>query len=426
MYQFDFSNEQNKKRRVVVTGWGALSAMGEDVESIWQSMLAYQIGYQKVDWKNKNIVAKFFGILQKEPNLAAIPKALLKFLPTFGRYGMFAAEQAVNMAFGSRAKLLECCPPFERGVIFGTGWGAPDHCAIEIDSYQKTGWTSPMSSLLIMPSVATAAISMHWNLKGYQNTPIAACATGSLAIGDAYDRIRSGRATVMLAGGAESVKNDIAVGAIDMLRVLSREQSDPTRACCPFSKNRSGFIVSEGAAVLCLEEYEFARSRGANILGEIVGFASYSDATDMTASGIDITARVKTIRSAIIEAGIDPSMIGYINAHGTSTINNDLSETKTIKAAMGDYAYSVPISSTKSYTGHLIAAAGALESIFCLKTIASGLLPATIHLHEPDPDCDLDYIPNEHRVITAPEYVLNANYGFGGVNTALVFKRQLN
>jgi len=274
-----------------------------------------------------------------------------------------------------------------------------------------------------MPNVATAAISMHWNLRGYQNTPVAACATGSIAIGDAFEKIRSGKARMMLAGGGESITQGFSVWSIDTLRALSKEQEDIRKACCPFSADRSGFVLSEGAAVLCLEDYESAVSRGANILAEITGYGSYSDARDITSPAEDMLARIQCVRAALQQAGLQPDGLQYINAHGTSTQLNDLNETNTLKLALGDAAKRIPASSTKSYTGHLIAAAGAMESIFSIRTLETGMMPATIHLDRADPACDLDYIPHEHRHSASIEHVMNINYGFGGANSALIFSK---
>ena len=274
-----------------------------------------------------------------------------------------------------------------------------------------------------MHSVATAAISLNWNIRGYTNTPVAACATGTIAIGDAYEVIRSGRAKVMLAGGSESLKEVFNVWSIDVIQALSKEQSDVRRACCPFSARRSGFVLAEGAAILCIEEREHALARGAHIVGEITGYGNYSDAYDMTAPAADLQARHRAIMRAMGDAGRGPADIGYINLHGTSTPINDVNETNSIKSAFGDAAPGIPMSSTKSYTGHLIGAAGSLETIFCLKAMETGIVPATIHLDEADPDCDLDYTPNRHRHVGRIDAALNLSFGFGGANAALVVAR---
>lgn len=415
--------QKSGPRRVAVTGYGALCSLGNSVDEIWDSISNYKVGYRREEFEGPNVVAKFFGFMHNKPVNKKIPKAILKFLPEHARLGMLAVDEAVSMAFGPGSNLDDFYDPFERGVIFGTGWAAQDESSLETVNYHETGLAAPLSNLLVMPNVGTAAISMRWNLRGYQNTAIAACATGSIAIGDAYEIIRSGRAKVMLAGGSESITRGFSVWTVDALRALSKEQETLEKACCPFSLDRSGFVLSEGAAVLCLEDLESARARGATILAEVTGYGNYSDARDITSPAEDLLARTRSIQAALAQAGISPAEIDYINAHGTSTPLNDLNETNTLKLALGDVARRVPISSTKSYTGHLIAAAGAIESIFSIKTLLTGLMPATIHLNRPDPECDLDFIPNEHRYRDDIRRVLNVNYGFGGANSALVFVR---
>lgn len=411
----------NHPRRVAITGYGAVCSLGNSVEEIWSSITHYKVGYKSVPLQDPNIVSRFFGKMEDKPSMKGFPKAILKFLPEFAKLGMAVTAEAVTMAFGHKDELDRCYDPFERGVIFGTGWGSLDEATVEIKNYHDVGMASPFSNLIVMPNVATAAISMHWNLRGYQNTPIAACATGSIAIGDAYEIIRSGRAKVMIAGGGESIRADFCVWSIDALRALSKEQDAIEKACCPFSADRSGFVLSEGAAVLCLEDMASAQARGARILGEVIGYGNYSDARDITSPAEDLLARAKTISSALAQAGATPESIDYINAHGTSTPLNDLNETKALKLALGEHAYNIPISSTKSYTGHLVGGAGAIESIFCLKTFETGVMPATIHLANPDPECDLDFIPNVHRRNDEIHRIMNVNYGFGGSNSALIF-----
>ena len=228
---------------------------------------------------------------------------------------------------------------------------------------------------------------------------------------------------MMLAGGSESLRGETNVWNIYVLNALSKEQSEETQACCPFDSKRSGFVLAEGAAVLCLEEMESAQARGATILGEITGYGNFSDARDFTAPAEDMLARIKAIESALEQAGKNPEDIDYINAHGTSTQLNDLNETNAIKAALGDAAFAIPISSTKSYTGHLIAAAGSFESIVCLKAIETKVLPGTKHLTDPDPACDLNYLPNRHYMAVRVDTTLNLSFGFGGANAALIIER---
>jgi len=410
------------KRRVVVTGYGGICSLGMNSGDIWDAILKYRSGYAIEDHPDPSVTARFFGFIKPELDTSRVPKRILKVLPRFARLGMIAADEAMQMAF-AKVSIDEVYSPFDRGVIFGTGWGGLDETIDHHDEYRDEGLTNAFSNIYAMYSVASAAMSMHWNMRGYQNTPVAACATGSMAIGDAAEIIRQGRAKMMLAGGGESIRGAFNRWSVDVLGALSKEQEDLEKACCPFSKDRSGFVMSEGAAVLCLEDYEVAAARGAKIFGEIVGYGSYSDAFDWTSPATDCLGRQRSIHAALDDAAISASDIDYVNAHGTSTQLNDLNETECLKLALGNAVRGIPISSTKSYTGHLIAGAGALESIFCLKAMADGTVPATFHLNNPDPLCDLDYVPNTHRFGHAIDTVLNINYGFGGANTALVFRK---
>lgn len=405
-------------RRVVVTGYGAITPMGMNAEQSWEAIMDYKLGYRYYDKSSIGIQSRFFGQIDDEPNLKGVPAVIRRRLPRFARLALGAAREAMTMAFQNESPaayydLLEC------GTIIGTGWAGQDETHNNHEDYLRTGLGVPFGCFLSMPNVATAACSLFWGLRGYQNSPIAACATGAIAIGDAFDAIRSGRASMMLAGAGESLRTDATLWNIDILRALASEQDDINKACCPFSLDRNGFVLSEGAAVLCLEEREAALARGATILGEIKGYGNYSDAFDFTAPAEDKIARVKTIQYALKQAGLSANEIDYINAHGTSTPLNDLNETQAIKLAFGEAAYSTPISSTKSYTGHLIAAAGSFESIICLQALQHQLMPATCHLNNADPQCDLDYISEGHRPAKLRN-TLNLSFGFGGTNAALV------
>jgi 3-oxoacyl-[acyl-carrier-protein] synthase II len=405
-------------RRVVVTGYGAVTPLGNGAAESWSAIMDYQLGYRFYDWREHGIKAHFFGLIDKEPGIKQIPAAIRRRLPRFARLAVAAAQEAIGMAFGEGTPgdyydLLEC------GAMVGTGWGGQDETHANYDQYLALKLGSPFGCIMSMSNAATAACSLSWGLRGYQSTPVAACATGTMAIGDAYEAIRSGRASMMLAGGGESLRSPASVWNIDVLGALTSETEDVTRACCPFSLDRSGFVLSEGAALVCLEERESALARGAKILGEIKGYGNYSDAFDFTAPAEDKVARIKTIERALQQAGLKPEKIDYINAHGTSTPLNDLNETDSIKRAFGAAAWQTPISSTKSYTGHLIAAAGSFETIVCLQALEHQMMPATCHLNRPDPQCDLDYIPEGHRPGRL-ENVLNLSFGFGGANAALV------
>ncbi|HDN2512879.1 TPA: beta-ketoacyl-[acyl-carrier-protein] synthase family protein [Providencia rettgeri] len=413
-------NQKTQLKRVVVTGYGAVTPLGGTAKACWQAIMDKQLGYRYVDKTDKNIHSHFLGLIDNEPNLKGVPAAIRRRLPRHTRLALGAAREAMEMAFSGNSP-SEFYDPLMCGVIMGTGWAGLDESYMSVSEFDATGMTSPFNCFYAMPNVTTAACSQFWNLRGYQNTTIAACATGTIAIGDAFEVIRNGRASMMLAGAGESLRTDCAVWNIDVLGALTREKTDPTRASCPFSAERSGFVLSEGAAVVCLEEHDSAIARGAVILGEITGYANYSDAFDFTSPAEDCVARVKTIEMALQQAKISPASLNYINAHGTSTALNDLNETESLKKALGAAAYDIPISSTKSYSGHLIAAAGSFETIICLQAMEHDVMPATANLHTPDPQCDLDYIPNDHR-FKKVERALNLSFGFGGANAALILE----
>lgn len=411
----------NEFKRVVVTGYGAITPLGATAQESWQAIMANRLGYRYIDKTALNINTHFLGLIDNEPNLKGVPAAIRRRLPRFARLTLGAARQAIDMAF-SGLQPSAFYDPLACGVIMGTGWAGLDESYHAAGEFEKTGVTSPFNCFFSMPNAATAACSQYWNLRGYQNTVVAACATGTMAIGDAFEVIRSGKTQMMLAGAGESLTSDCAIWNIDVLGALSKETDDPHRASCPFSLLRNGFVLSEGAAVLCLEERESALARGANILGEITGYANFSDAYDFTSPAEDCLARVATITHALKQAGLPPEAVDYINAHGTSTPLNDLNETDALKLALGQAAYTTPISSTKSWSGHLIAAAGSFESIICLQAIASGIMPATANLTKPDANCDLDYIAEGHRKGDVRR-TLNLSFGFGGANAALILEK---
>lgn len=414
--------------RVVVTGYGSICSLGKNTKEIWQAVLDKKKGYDIWDDPGKGVSARIFGKINAPLELDRFSKKILKNTPRFANLGLIAADEAFTMAFGESQQYSDYYESHECGVIFGTGWAGFDSSSVNYYAYSdpESLSASAHSCFNSMPSIATAVISVNWNLKGYQNTPIAACATGNIAIGDAYEIIKSGKARMMMAGGGESLMQPFTVWSVDVLGALSKEKTDLNKACCPFSADRSGFILSEGAAVVCLERLEDAQKRNATILGEIVGYANHSDAyVNLTAPAPDLVGRVTTIKNAIEYAELNLNDIDYINAHGTSTPMNDFNETQVLKEVFGDLAYEIPVSSTKSYTGHLIAAAGGIETIFCLKSLEENIIPATINLNNPDPKCDLNYVPNEHLTNQDLNHVLNVNYGFGGANSCLVIKRYI-
>ncbi|MEN4246121.1 beta-ketoacyl-[acyl-carrier-protein] synthase family protein [Serratia marcescens] len=414
-------DKERNTRRVVVTGYGAVTALGGNAPQNWQAIMANRLAYRYHDKSAAWIHARFFALLEAEPALEGVAARVSRRLPRFARLALAAASEAIDMAFSSgHVRPGHFYSSLDCGVIIGSGWGGQDEIMQNNADYLQSGMGQLFGCFHAMPNIATAICGQHWQLRGYQSSPAAACATGGIAIGDAFEVIRSGRASMMLAGASESLSGNGAIWNIDALRLLSREQKDITKASCPFSRERSGFVLAEGAAVLCLEEREAALARGATILGEVKGYGNFSDAFDLTAPAEDPQAKVKTIRWALEQAGLGNHEIDYINAHGTSTAQSDVNETAAIKAALGRDAYRTPISSTKSYTGHLLAASGSFEAIVCLQALQQQMMPATCHLHESDPECDLDYIREGHRRGRLRN-VMSLNFGFGGANAALVF-----
>ncbi|EMH4109637.1 beta-ketoacyl-[acyl-carrier-protein] synthase family protein [Serratia ureilytica] len=414
-------DKERNTRRVVVTGYGAVTALGGNAQQNWQAIMANRLAYRYHDKSAAGIHARFFALLEAEPALEDVAARVSRRLPRFARLALAAASEAIDMAFSSgHVRPGHFYSSLDCGVIIGSGWGGQDEIMQNNADYLQSGMGQLFGCFHAMPNIATAICGQHWQLRGYQSSPAAACATGGIAIGDAFEVIRSGRASMMLAGASESLSGNGTIWNIDALRLLSREQKDITKASCPFSRERSGFVLAEGAAVLCLEEREAALARGATILGEVKGYGNFSDAFDLTAPAEDPQAKVKTIRWALEQAGLGNHEIDYINAHGTSTAQSDVNETAAIKAALGRDAYRTPISSTKSYTGHLLAASGSFEAIVCLQALQQQMMPATCHLHESDPECDLDYIREGHRRGRLRN-VMSLNFGFGGANAALVF-----
>lgn len=416
----------DNKNRVVITGMGAVTPIGEDVNSSWESIISKRHNFVKCEFDNPLIKSRFFSFLPDNPKRHQhLPKNLTRAMSSCGKNALEAIRQAFEQAFGQKTSPTEYYDPYDCGAILGSGWGGLDH-AIEFgQQYCQSKLSHPMSNLITMPSSMTAACSIMYGLKGHQNTLMAACAAGTIAIGEAYEAIRSGRAKCMVAGGSESLKEEFSIWSIDVLNALSKEPSDVDKACCPFDVNRSGFVLAEGAAVVCLEDYESAVKRGAMILAEVKGYAHFSDAFSLTKPSDCIEPRALSMMKAIEQANLTPNDIDYINAHGTSTTLNDLQETQAIKVAFGKSAQQVPISSTKSYTGHLIGAAGSFETIVCVKAMQDNCLPATLNLNEPDAKCNLNYLPNQHKRNTNAKACLNTSAGFGGHNASLVLAKTL-
>ncbi len=409
------------KRRVVVTGMGLVSPLGNDVQSSWSAVLAGQSGIVPITAFDASLYSTCFGgtIKNLDPSSWISAKELKKMDP-FIHYGLVAALQAWQ---DSGLTVTEANAP-RMGVSMGSGIGGIGTIEQQHDVLLASG--PRRISPFFVPSSIINMISGHLSimlgLQGPNMAVVTACATGTHAIGDAMRMIQYGDADVMLAGGAEYATTQLGLAGFSAARALSQRNDDPQAASRPWDKDRDGFVLSDGAACLVLEEYEHAKARGAQIYAELAGFGMSSDAHHMTMPLSDGSGAARCMQNAMRDAGVNADQVGYINAHGTSTPLGDVAETMAIKRAFGDHAYKLMVSSTKSMTGHALGAAGAIESIFCLLSLRDQQVAPTINLHSPDEGCDLDYVPLETRD-TKLDVVLNNSFGFGGTNATLVFRR---
>ena len=307
------------------------------------------------------------------------------------------------------------------GVVIASGIGGLKTLSDQVQTLEHKGWrrVNPFSIPMVLVDIAAGHVAIQFGLQGPNFAVVSACASSAHAIGEGAEIIRRGDALAMLCGGSETPVIDIGIATFAAMRALSTSNEEPTKASRPFDKKRDGFVMGEGGAVIVLEDYDFARARGAQILGEIIGYGLSADASHVTAPAEGGLGAARAMSMALRKAGLEPQQIGYINAHGTGTQLNEKFETMAIKRSFGDAAYGVPVSSTKSMTGHLLGAAGGLEAIFCLKALETGILPPTINQEHPDPDCDLDNIPNEARVARI-DYAMSNSMGFGGHNASLI------
>ncbi len=413
-----------QRRRVVVTGLGAVTPLGNDVATTWEGMLAGRSGAGPItrfdaSSHSVRIAAELKGFDPEH----YFERREIRRLDPFSQYFLVAAREAMTDAG------LSFDPDGEEaaraGVVAGVGFGGMQSFIEEIDVLRSRGpdRVSPVGVPKIIPNIAAGLASIEHHLLGPVTCVVTACAASANAVGDATEMIRRGAADVMLAGGAEAGITDYAVASFAKARALSTRNDDPQRASRPFDADRDGFLMGEGAGVLVLEEYERARARGARVYGEVLGYGMSADAYHITLPRPGGTGPARAMRAALADAGLEPAAIDYINAHGTSTPANDSTETAAIKLVLGDeVAHEVAISSTKSMTGHMLGAAGAVEAIACLLAMGSGTVPPTINYETPDPECDLDYVPNEARELDV-RYAMSNNFGFGGHNAVLVFGR---
>jgi len=409
------------KRRVVVTGLGAVTPVGLNVTDSWNSVLAGRSGIGPIEHFDVSDFSTRFGGSVKGFEIGQyIPEKEAKKMDVFIHYGLAAGSQAFEDA-GIEVSEANA----ERiGVVIGAGIGGITGIENGHNAYLKGGprKISPFFVPSNIINMISGNLSIKYGLKGPNFAIVTACATGTHCIGDAARLIQHGDADVMVAGGAEMATSPTSLGGFASARALSRRNDDPQRASRPWDRDRDGFVLSDGAGVVVLEELEHARKRGARIYAEVIGYALSADAYHMTQPPETGEGAARCMRLALRDAGLNAEQVDYINAHGTSTPAGDLAETRAIKAVFGDAAYRTAISSTKSMTGHLLGAAGGIEAIFSVLALRDQAIPPTINLDHPDPECDLDYVPNTARQAKL-DVVMSNSFGFGGTNGTLIFQR---
>ncbi|HEX8716401.1 MAG TPA: beta-ketoacyl-ACP synthase II [Gemmatimonadaceae bacterium] len=410
------------KRRVVVTGMGAITPVGNDVAATWQALLAGKSGAGPITkFDATNFAVRFACEVKGFDPLLYMDRKEAKRADPFTQYALAAAHQAMRDAgLGARTGY----EPDRTGVIIGSGIGGLKTFEEQHDQYRERGPSkiSPFFIPMFISDIAAGLVSMEFNAKGPNYATVSACATSAHAIGDAFRTIQYGDADVMITGGAEATVTAMAIGGFSNMRALSERNDDAATASRPFDLTRDGFVMGEGSAVLILEELEHARRRGARIYSEVAGYGATGDAYHITAPAPDGEGAQRAMKRALMDAALTPETVQYVNAHGTSTPANDLNETRAIKAVFDEAVQTLNVSSTKSSTGHMLGAAGAVEFLISSLVVQEGRIPPTINYRTPDPECDLNYTPNEmvERNVTA---ALSNSFGFGGHNVTLAVKR---
>ncbi len=409
------------KKRVVITGMGVVSPVGIGVEAFWKALLAGQSGVRAVThFDPAAFDSRINGDVSGYDPLNYFNSKDARNISRFIQFGVVAANEAL-----AQSKLdIKAMDPYRIGTLIGSGIGSIQSAEEEYDKYKEKGPSriSPFFITRMIINEVAGQVSINTGAMGPCFSIATACATGNNCIGEAMRMIQHGEVDAMFAGGAESATSKIGLGGFCALKALSKRNDEPAKASRPFDLNRDGFVMGEGAGVVILESLEFAQARGANILCELVGYGRTADAYHITAPHEEGLGAIKSMEFAISDAGLKPADIHYINAHGTSTKLNDQIETLAIKKVFGDYAKRIPISSTKSMTGHLLGAAGAVEFVACAMSIRDNMVHPTINYETPDPACDLDYVPNKSRKVNVGAALSNS-LGFGGHNATLVVKR---
>jgi 3-oxoacyl-[acyl-carrier-protein] synthase II len=409
------------KRRVVVTGLGALTPLGNSVRESWEGAIAGKSGIGPITkFDSTPFKTRIAGEIKNFDPLQYVDKQEVRRYDDFILYAIAASEMAMTDA------KLTISPEISSraGVIIGSGIGGVATMESEIKVLFNSGprKVSPFTIPAVLANLASGHVSIRFGAKGPINCTVTACAAGTSAIGDAYKTIAHGDADIMITGGAEAAITPLGVSGFGAMRALSTRNDEPQKASRPFDQGRDGFVIGEGCGIVILEELSFAQKRGAHIYAEVVGYGCTSDAFHMAAPPPGHEGAARSMQVALKDAGLNTTDIDYINAHGTSTPLNDLYETQAIKTLFGDHAKKLMVSSTKSMTGHMLGGTGGVEAIFAIKALQEGIIPPTINLDNPDPECDLDYVPNAARrkkINTA----MSNTFGFGGVNAVLVFKK---
>lgn len=408
------------KRRVVITGMGVMSALGRDLETFWNNLIAGKSGVSKIEsFDTSDFTTRIAAEIKDFNPEDYIDK---KEARRMDRFVQFAVAASLNALQDAKLKIGEDADPDRCGVYVGSGIGGlgtwEEQHRILLEKGPKR--VSPFFIPMMIANMASGQISMLVGAKGPNSTAVTACATGTHSIGDSFKLIQRDDADIMICGGAEATIRPIGMAGFCALRAMSTRNDEPEKASRPFDIDRDGFVMGEGAGILILEELEHAKKRGARIYAEVIGYGMSGDAYHMTDPDPEGAARCMS--RAIRDAGIEPSQVDYINAHGTSTPVGDKSETTAIKKALGDHAYKVAISSTKSMTGHLLGAAGGVEAVITGLSLARGKIAPTINLDNPDPECALDYVPNVAREANL-SIAMSNSFGFGGHNATIVLKR---
>jgi 3-oxoacyl-[acyl-carrier-protein] synthase II len=409
-------------RRVVVTGMGVVTPLGNELETFWKNLIAGQCGIDRITaFDASPFDTKIAGEVKNFDPTAAFPSP--KDVRRADRYSQFAVYAAWSALRDSGLELAKENTD-EFGVFIGSGIGGLQTTSdqLKILNERGPGRVSPFTIPMLISNMASGLVSMYFNLRGPNFATCSACATANHAIGEAWRTIKAGDAQVMFAGGSEAAVIPIGIAGFCAMKAMSTRNDDPQTASRPFDKDRDGFVMGEGAGVLVLEELEHAKKRGAHIYCELSGYGNTADAHHLTAPSPGGEGAARSMKMALRTSGLNPTDISYINAHGTSTPQGDIAETQAIKSVFADHVKKMTVSSTKGATGHMLGAAGAVETAVCVLAIKHGIVPPTINLQNPDPECDLDYVPNTARQMPV-NAIVNNSFGFGGHNSTIAAKK---